>query len=93
MEQAWFNFDRLNVLIGVITYTGLLIWFIYSAKRGKPLFIRRIAGLEAVDEAIGRATEMGKPPSRVTAEQFACPARELAPFCVLRTGRQDCGAP
>jgi len=29
----------------------------------------------------------------VTTEQSACPARELAPFCVFRTGRQDCGAP
>jgi len=35
----------------------------------------------------------GKPTSRVTVEQSACPARELAPFCVFRTGRQDCGAP
>ena len=37
--------------------------------------------------------EGGKPPSRVTAKQSACPAREQAPFCVFRTGRQDCGAP
>ena len=27
------------------------------------------------------------------AKQPACPARELAPFCVFRTGRQDSGAP
>jgi len=36
--------------------------------------------------------EGGKPPSKLTAEQSACPARacparELALFCVFRTGR------
>lgn len=32
-----------------------------SGKTGKELFIRRISGLGAIDEAVGRATEMGKP--------------------------------
>jgi hypothetical protein len=32
-----------------------------SEKKGKDLYIRRIAGLNAIDEAVGRATEMGKP--------------------------------
>lgn len=31
------------------------------AKQGKTLFIRKIAGIDAVEEAVGRATEMGKP--------------------------------
>jgi hypothetical protein len=30
------------------------------ARKGKPLKVRKIAGLEAVDEAVGRATEMGR---------------------------------
>jgi hypothetical protein len=34
---------------------------IRRARGGKDLYIRRIAGLNAIDEAIGRATEMGKP--------------------------------
>ncbi len=45
--------------------TVLLVFFILlnisRAKSAKGLFIRRIAGLNAIDEAIGRATEMGKP--------------------------------
>jgi hypothetical protein len=32
-----------------------------QGKRGKDLFIRRIPGLNAIDEAVGRATEMGRP--------------------------------
>lgn len=59
--SQWFDLSRLNVLIGVVIYTSLLLYFISSARRGKELFVRRIAGLEAVDEAVGRATEMGKP--------------------------------
>lgn len=56
----WFHAGRINVIIGVIVLTFLIFWFIYHAHRGKALFIRRIAGLDAVDEAVGRATEMGK---------------------------------
>lgn len=48
-----------------IAFTYLLVAFILfnisRAKGGKDLFIRRIAGLNAIDEAIGRATEMGRP--------------------------------
>jgi len=48
-----------------VTVTLLLVTFIlgniFRAKKGKDLYIRRIAGLNAIDEAIGRATEMGKP--------------------------------
>lgn len=56
-----FNTARLNVLIALIIYAILLIWFIYHARKGKELFIRKISGLDAVEEAVGRATEMGKP--------------------------------
>lgn len=33
---------------------------IFAAMRGRVMKIRRIAGLEAIDEAVGRATEMGR---------------------------------
>jgi hypothetical protein len=36
------------------------LYYISHAKAGRELFIRKIAGLEAVDEAVGRATEMGR---------------------------------
>lgn len=38
-----------------------ILWKILSARRGRELFIRRIPGLSALDEAVGRATEMGRP--------------------------------
>lgn len=33
----------------------------WRAKRGKPINIRKITGLDAIEEAIGRSTEMGRP--------------------------------
>jgi len=57
----WFNTDYKFIAIAVIILGGLIVYCIYSARRGREFFIRRIAGLEAVDEAIGRATEMGRP--------------------------------
>jgi len=56
-----FNVSRLNVLAALIFYGLLLLYFIYRARKGKEMFVRRIAGLDAVEEAVGRATEMGKP--------------------------------
>lgn len=54
-----------NANIAVWIVEGLIVFFIlykiFSARRGRQLFIRRIPGLSALDEAVGRATEMGKP--------------------------------
>ena len=56
-----FNTARINVLVAMLIFFALVIYFIQSAKSGRNLFVRRIAGLDAVEEAVGRATEMGKP--------------------------------
>lgn len=44
---------------GVLVFA--ILFKILSARRGRELFIRRIPGLSALDEAVGRATEMGRP--------------------------------
>ena len=56
----WFRLDRVNNIVMLVLVTIVFFWAVSHAKR-KGLFIRRIAGLDAIDEAIGRATEMGKP--------------------------------
>jgi hypothetical protein len=56
-----FNLHRLNILVASIILSALVLYYITQARAGKSLFIRRIGGLEAVQEAVGRATEMGKP--------------------------------
>ncbi len=57
----WFHTGRINIVIGFILYSAVLLWFIYQARKGKKFFIRKIPGLDALEEAVGRATEMGKP--------------------------------
>lgn len=41
-------------------FSLIIVAMILTARR-RPLFIRRIQGLSAIDEAVGRATEMGRP--------------------------------
>ena len=60
-DTEWINFGLTNLFVILAIICGAVIYFIAHATRGKELFIRKIAGLEAVDEAIGRATEMGRP--------------------------------
>jgi len=48
-------------LIFVLVFSAVILVYTRWAKQGKKLFVRKIAGLDAVEEAVGRATEMGKP--------------------------------
>ncbi len=57
----WFNRSRLNALVAVIIFVASILYFVSAARSGKSLFIRRLAGLDEMDNAVGRATEMGKP--------------------------------
>ena len=43
-----------------VVFSTLILVGIRRARSGADLYIRPIAGLKAVDEAIGRATEMGR---------------------------------
>jgi len=57
----WFDYRKLPLLILLLLVCGAVISYILSARSGKELYIRRINGLESMDEAVGRATEKGKP--------------------------------
>jgi len=59
--RQWFFTNKINTLITTILFVILILAYIRAARRGRSLFIRRIAGLDAIDEAVGRCTEMGKP--------------------------------
>ena len=60
-KPNWFARNKINNLILMLVLCGSVLFFIEWAKRNPNLFIRKLAGLEALDEAVGRATEMGKP--------------------------------
>ena len=60
-EGRWFKKGALFtcLLSGLVIVVVLL--YLFRAWRGHDLYIRPIPGLKAVEEAIGRATEMGRP--------------------------------
>ncbi len=60
-EGSIFRSDRLNALVLVLVFSVVVLVYTRWARQGKPLFIRKIPGLDAVEEAVGRATEMGRP--------------------------------
>jgi hypothetical protein len=59
-HDNWFRAARSNSLIASVLFTAIILISIGVARSGRNIFIRRIAGLNALDEAIGRATEVGK---------------------------------
>lgn len=62
----WIMTTDKYIFIFLIIFTIILFYFISKGKKGGAIFIRRIPGLDAIDDAIGRATEMGKPLLYVT---------------------------
>ncbi len=55
-----FDGGRKYLLIITAIFCGSVIYWILHARSGKEIKVRKIAGLEAIDEAVGRATEMGR---------------------------------
>lgn len=52
---------NLKMLVTFLLFTAVVIYYIISARRGAQIFIRPIRGMTAIEDAIGRATEMGRP--------------------------------
>ncbi len=60
-ETFGFHTDRLSVLLFIAVFFGLVAWFLWRTRRGAQFYIRRIPGIDAIEDALGRATEMGRP--------------------------------
>jgi hypothetical protein len=61
-SAQWFHRERFNVLIILGTIAVFVLVNIALAKGGaRDFYIRKLAPVDAMDEAIGRATEMGRP--------------------------------
>ena len=61
MGHSFFIQERIVMFFAIIIFGGILIFFTRKAQRGESIFLRTIPGLKAVEEAVGRSTEMGKP--------------------------------
>ncbi len=60
-NPQWINRKKINIYIALIIFGSIILGFTYLARKGRKFFIRKISGLQAIDDAVGRATEMGKP--------------------------------
>lgn len=52
---------RIFGLICLLVIMAAVAYFIRAAERGRVPTLRRVPGIDAIDEAVGRAVEMGKP--------------------------------
>jgi hypothetical protein len=59
-RPSWFDTTKVNVFVVLSLFFVCLFAYIGQAQRGKTWTFRHIPGLAAIEEAIGRATEMGK---------------------------------
>ncbi len=56
-----FHTGKVRVLLACALFLATIFYYFKKAQSGADMYLRPIAGIEAIDEAIGRATEMGKP--------------------------------
>ncbi len=59
--HRFFFLNRLNLLVILLVVCGAIFTYTLRATRGVTYKIRKIAGIDAIEEAVGRATEMGRP--------------------------------
>ena len=59
--HAYFVTERLVMFLAIMIFSGTLMFYIRKARRGEEIWLRDIPGLKAIEEAVGRSTEMGKP--------------------------------
>lgn len=78
-----FNMAKAWLAIFMLVFGLFIAYFINHARTGKKLWVRKIAGLEAIDEAVGRATEMGRPVLFVLGIQDINEIQTLAGLTVL----------
>jgi len=60
-RASWFNTTRASVFAFMAVFFLLVLYYMYMAQSGRKPFVRRLPGIDAIEEAIGRATEMGRP--------------------------------
>ncbi len=59
-HSNFFISAKLPLFCAILLVSACVIYFILAARRGQPMKVRRIAALEAIKDAVGRATEMGR---------------------------------
>jgi hypothetical protein len=82
-SPQWFAMGRSSILVIGLLFSAAVLIFIQRARHGASLFIRKIPGLDAVDDAVGRATEMGRPVLYVPGIETVSEVGTLAALTIL----------
>ena len=61
LGHPYFVTERFVMLFAIVSLSSTLLYFIRAAERGEEFYLRPIPALKAVEEAVGRSTEMGRP--------------------------------
>ena len=79
------HFDRrhLNLFAVLLIVGGAILFYTLRAQSGVTYFIRKIAGIAAIEEAVGRATEMGRPVLYVAGTQDLDNVQTVAGITIL----------
>lgn len=82
-KAQWFDTSRLGILIAILFVIGAIIYYIMAARAGKSFYVRKIAGIEEVENAVGRATEMGRSIYYIPGSQDMDQVQTLASLSIL----------
>lgn len=83
-KAAVFHTKRWGYLLIVLLIGGLIAYYIRKARRRpEDIFVRRIPGVDAIEDAVGRSTEMGRPVLYVTGLEEIQDIQTLASLLIL----------
>jgi uncharacterized membrane protein YdcZ (DUF606 family) len=83
-QASFFNVKRWFYLAFIVMTAVVFFFYVQRAKtRARSMFIRRIPGVDAIEDAIGRSTEMGRPVLYVTGTEEITDIQTMASLLIL----------
>ncbi len=84
-RESWFRAPLASVLAFTVVFFLLVLFYMSMAQSGRKPFVRRLPGIDAIEEAIGRATEMGRPVLYVPGIQDIDDVQTVAGLIILES--------
>ena len=83
-KPQFYHTGKTPILAVLLIFSGLVLFFVHKARNhAEDIYVRPIAGMDAVDEAVGRATEMGRPILYVLGLGTAATISTIASYAIL----------
>jgi len=80
---AHFDTRHTNLFAVLLIVGGAILFYTFRAQQGVKYFVRKIPGIAAIEEAVGRATEMGRPVLYVAGTQDLDNVQTVAGITIL----------